>query len=129
MGPLWWVTQCAAVMARSRCGLRTTLAVQKWLPSPPERLVENSAPTAGVPRNETPVGIPAGAGVAALRGTEFIAAASRTASFAAPCAAGVMATITRAVRMATPAAQERRLPIRCISPTLGDCAGEHRKAP
>src|SRR5581483_772023 len=42
------VTQCAAVTARSPCGLSTTLAVQKWLPSLPFELV-NSAPTAGVP--------------------------------------------------------------------------------
>jgi hypothetical protein len=43
--------QCAAVIARSPCGLSTTAAVQKC-PSFPS----NSAPTAGVPSNATAVG-------------------------------------------------------------------------
>ena len=48
------VTQCAAVTSRSPCGLCTTLAVQKCVPSWP-LLVVNSAPTADGPPDGVPV--------------------------------------------------------------------------
>src|SRR5215469_16269741 len=52
-------TQCAAVTARSPCGLCTTVAVQKCAPSRPEFSL-NSAPTAAIPPNVCPLcGAPA----------------------------------------------------------------------
>ena len=51
--PEVWLTQCAAVITRSPCGLLITLAEQKcWLSLPAD--VENNAPTAGVPENAFP---------------------------------------------------------------------------
>src|SRR5215469_17973245 len=51
--------QCAAVTARSPCGLCTTVAVQKCVPSCPEFSL-NSAPTAATPANACPLcGAPA----------------------------------------------------------------------
>src|ERR1700677_955631 len=89
------VMQCAAVIARSPCGLFTTLAVQKWLPSLP-LLMGKRAPTAGVPAKDT-----------ALAATDFEAARSRTApatcdamSLAAPLA-GVTVTTTPTVSTPT----------------------------
>src|ERR1700728_1732018 len=98
--------QCAAVTARSWFGLCTTLAVQKWVRRAPLLVVVNSAPTLGVPANGVPLGVPTGTTMATgetFFGIDRMAAANRTATRAAPCAAGVMAVTIRAAKTATPA--------------------------
>jgi hypothetical protein len=104
MRPLCRARQCAAVMSTSWCGLCTTLAVQKCVPRPPLRVVENSAPTAGVPPNGSPAALTGGAGAAFL-GIEFIAEAIRRAILAAPWGAGADAATGKTAIASRPAAQ------------------------
>jgi hypothetical protein len=93
------LTQWAAVMSRSPCGLSTTPAVQKC---PPRRPAESlkSAPTAGVPSKKRPPGSDGGA-AGALRVADETASVSRTASLAAPWPAGVPASSPSAVAPST----------------------------